>query len=159
MSESSVYFETLCKVFNKIRETTQPSKKRDIVNDFIHNYKTCIVVLSKSDSVLDGTCFPILRLILPGLDRDRGAYGIKAVKFAKIITKILSLPPQSNESLQLINFRASDNSCKIADFADAAYWTLRRRFWKRKGISISEVNSSLDKIVQKNTDNDASNVL
>lgn len=129
----SLYFETLCKVFNKLREITQPSKKRDILSDYIMNYKSYVLLLQNTDSSLDVSCFPILRLILPDLDRDRGTYGIKTVKFAKIIIRILALPPQSSESLKLINFRSSDNS-KIADFADAAYWILRRRFSKEKEL-------------------------
>lgn len=154
----SVYFETLCKVFNKLRETTQPSKKRDILNDYIQNYKSQAVLLQKNDPSFDSTCFPILRLILPNLDRDRAAYGVKSLKFAKIIIRILSLPPQGKESLNLLNFRSTGNS-KIADFADAAYWVLRKRFTKRKGITINDVNLHLDKIVQKNLDNDASKAL
>lgn len=151
----SLHFDELCNVFTRLRETTRPNKKRDILSEFIQNYKNSVSALSNSNTPPDTSCYPILRLLLPNLDHNRGAYGIKAVKFAKIISRILCLPPQGSEALQLINFRATDSS-KIADFGDAAYWILRRRFTKRKQLSITEVNLYLDKIAQKNVDNDPS---
>ena len=53
----------------------------------------------------DDSFFPVLRLLLPQLDRERGAYGIKEHNLAKIYIRILGLPKEGHDALKLLNFR------------------------------------------------------
>lgn len=53
----------------------------------------------------DDSFYPILRLLLPQLDRDRGAYGVKEHNLAKVYIRILGLPKEGHDASKLLNFR------------------------------------------------------
>lgn len=46
-----------------------------------------------------------MRLLLPQLDREREAYGIKEYTLAKTYIRILSLPPTGRDAMQLVDYR------------------------------------------------------
>lgn len=46
-----------------------------------------------------------MRLLVPQLDRDRGAYGAKENVLAKIYIRVMCLPPNGNDALKLLNYR------------------------------------------------------
>lgn len=49
--------------------------------------------------------FPVLRLLIPQLDRERGAYGVKEHTLAKIYIQILSLPKDGGDAKKLLEYR------------------------------------------------------
>ena len=46
-----------------------------------------------------------MRVLLPGLDRARGAYGVKERRLADLYIRILGLRKDGNDAQKLINFR------------------------------------------------------
>lgn len=141
-----VLFETLCK-------TPQPAKKRELLRDFYKSFREKASALSKTCPDVNTSFYPVLRLIIPDADRERGPYGLRAIKFARVIINVLSLPPQSTDASRLTKFRTVGNS-NVVDFADAAYSILRKKFMNKKDVTIAEVNKSLDAIARKNADNE-----
>ncbi|KAF2895633.1 hypothetical protein ILUMI_10543 [Ignelater luminosus] len=148
---SSVKFNDLCKVF----ETICKAKKRDkdsVLVDFIKTYKTQAEHLKATSPNCSTSFYPVLRLILPQVERERGPYGLKEFTLAKRLIKILCLPPEGTEATRLTNSRTSGAQNK--DFADAAYWVLRKYFLVDSKLSISDVNEYLDRIAENHGNND-----
>ena len=54
--------------------------------------------------------YPVLRLLLPYLDRDRGAYGIKESVLADLYIDFLQLGKKSYDAQKLKNFRTPKNN-------------------------------------------------
>lgn len=52
------------------------------------------------------TFYPAMRLLLPQLDRQRPAYGMKETALAKHYIDILSIAKDSTDAQKLINYRA-----------------------------------------------------
>ena len=46
-----------------------------------------------------------MRILLPALDKDRGAYGVKEKKLADLYIKILGIQKTSPDAVKLINYR------------------------------------------------------
>lgn len=46
-----------------------------------------------------------MRLLLPVIDKKRGAYGVKEAALAKLYIKILCLAKDSPDAQKLVNFR------------------------------------------------------
>ena len=53
-----------------------------------------------------GDLYPVTRLMLPQLDRDRGSYGVKETMLAKLFVDMLKLGPNSADATRLKNYRA-----------------------------------------------------
>ncbi len=53
----------------------------------------------------DDSFYPILRLLLPDLDHDRGPYGIKEFTLANSYIRILVLSKTSKDAMKLLNYR------------------------------------------------------
>lgn len=150
-----IKFSDLCILFETLSTTTRTANKLDRFRNFIDDYKQKARAVNGTDTKFN--FYPVLRLILPQLDRDRGSYGVKEYKFARMIINMLCIPPRSQEALQLTNFRAS-SALKVRDLADAAYWILRKHFnvCNMSNITVEEVNNHLDAIAQKNANNEPS---
>ncbi|KAF5275361.1 hypothetical protein FQR65_LT04189 [Abscondita terminalis] len=148
---STVKFSELCQVF----EETCASKsveKSNALSSFIRIYKEKGGKLKLNNKNAVTSFYPAIRLILPQLERERGPYGLKEFTLAKRIVKMLCLPPQGRDAIRLTNFR-SDDSSNVKDFAESAYWVLRKHFIDSSEISILEVNQYLDRIASLHAEN------
>lgn len=119
----------------------------------------------------------MLRFLLPQLDRERGAYGVKENTLAKIYIRILCLPRNGSDAMKLLEFRYLKKTGRIffekylteiclicrapktggnhsCDFAEVAYWILRTRCSKGEGLLISQINDHLDAIALKHANCD-----
>ena len=94
--------------------------------------------------------FPLLRLLLPHLDRDRGSYRIKETLLASLYVTFLQLGPTSVDALKLKNFRAPKNNPSDAgDFAAVLHTVMRDRGYEATGLSCGEVSAALDGLVAR----------
>lgn len=89
-----------------------------------------------------------MRLILPQLERERDAYGMKEHTLAKQYIDILGLGGSSAQ--KLLNYRAPANkkgaSDSSGDFASVAFFVLKSRLPEKGTLTIVDVNNQLDKI-------------
>jgi len=74
-------------------------KKLELLQKFIRSFRANQKEYSKE------SFFPIIRLLLPQLDRARGAYGIKEVSLAKLYVKVLCLPKNGIDADRLTTYR------------------------------------------------------
>lgn len=132
---SEIPFKKLVEVFNNVKNERDHSNKITIIRSFITNYCTNNLTLF----------YPVLRLFLPKLDKERGAYGLQQRKIAEILVHILKISKNTNDYNTLLNYKSHLDS-SLNDFADVAAILLRTRFLKSSHLKVSEVNEYLDNI-------------
>ena len=72
----SIKFVALCEFLESLNLETVKERKRQKLDKF---FTKCREACPKEYDL-----FPILRLLLPKLDQERGSYGIKETVFAKV---------------------------------------------------------------------------
>ncbi|XP_019062433.1 DNA ligase 4 isoform X2 [Fukomys damarensis] len=93
-----------------------------------------------------------MRLILPQLERERMAYGIKETMLAKLYIELLNLPREGKDALKLLNYRTPTGTRGDAgDFAMIAYFVLKPRCLQKGSLNIQQVNELLDSIASNNS--------
>lgn len=145
-SVNEIPFHHFCKLCEKIKSQKEAKKRAAMLQKYIDN-------VMKTNPV---SFFPILRLLLPQLDRERGPYGMKEINLARTYKRILCLPPKGFEAERLMNFSApsSMTSGAMGDFAEVVCCILRTRCGQGNEMTIGEVNQALDNIANKHKDND-----
>ncbi|XP_071447729.1 DNA ligase 4 isoform X2 [Hetaerina americana] len=145
-SESS--FLELCQLFEKLLSCKVKRNRYAILRNYISDFREKWHLLHKNDSQTTDSYFPVLRLMLPSLDRARGPYGVKEHTLARIYVRILCLPKEGSDASKLLNYRVPKFAGNVAgDFAEVAYWVLKNRCPKSsRNISISDVNRHLDNL-------------
>ena len=93
-----VKFYDFCQLCERIR-TSPRQKKLELLQNFIRNFR------ANQKEQPDQSFFPIIRFLLPQLDRGRGAYGIKENSLSKLYVKVLCLPKNGADAQRLITFR------------------------------------------------------
>ena len=92
--DATVPFTAICDLFEKVMDTTKHSQKRQRLQAFFSHYQ------SKSNNF-----FPILRLLLPHLDKERQTYGMKETNLGKYFVELLSISPESDDGRRLLHWR------------------------------------------------------
>jgi len=147
-------FGYVCGFFQEVSEEPVKQKKVKSVSKFL---AACRAEISKTDGGGDpGDLYPVTRLMLPQLDRDRGSYGVKETMLAKLFVDMLKLGPNSADATRLKNYRAptagTGGGSGHGDFGTVLYSVIKDRSYDSVStkISVSEVNSKLDEIADAN---------
>lgn len=146
-------FKELCAFFESFSKLSRGSDKSSFLRNYIQKWKEKISSSKENNDDRSASFYGLLRLILPGYDRERAPYGMKEYKFSRLIIKMLSLPAKSPDAVQLSNFRASA-TMRVRDFAEAAFYVLRKYFATSGDVTIEEIHSLLDVVANKNANND-----
>lgn len=143
---SDIKFSSFCKLCEKIRGQKVKRKAGETLQKFMDT-----VMESNTESF-----FPILRLLLPQLDRERGPYGMKETNLARMYKRILGLPPNSSEGQRLSNFTSPSTMTTgaVGDFAEVLSCILRNRCGQGDEMTIGDVNKCLDNISLKHASHD-----
>ncbi|GAB1599803.1 DNA ligase 4-like [Argonauta hians] len=145
-----VHFGELTGLLEKIKKTKGTDNKRKILRLFIERWRQEHNKLHKDKKTTD-SFYPAMRLLLPHLENERDAYGIKEHKFAKLLIDVLCLSKSSPDAAKLLNFNTKKESGADNDFATIAYYVLKNRCPENGNLSISDVNKCLDDIAVSNT--------
>lgn len=100
-----------------------------------------------------GDLYPLLRLVLPQLDRER-TYNLKEKKIAKLYIAILGMASESRDAQKLEYFTDPKivASNAVGDFAAVLYDVLKYRSLashsKHNTLTIGDVNALLDELVK-----------
>ena len=94
----SMKFVDFCHFCERI-STSPRQRKFELLQSFITNFRT------KQNGEPSESFFHIMRLLLPHLDRARGAYGIKETSLAKLYIKVLCLSKEGVDAQRLITYR------------------------------------------------------
>lgn len=146
-------FKYLCTFFESFTRISRGSEKGSFLRNFVQESKDKINTTIKNIDDRSVSFYGILRLILPSFDRDRAPYGMKEYKFARVIIKMLCLPDKGPDAMQLSNFRTS-TTMNAKDFAESAFYVLRKYFNNSSDISIEQIHKHLDTIADRNANND-----
>ena len=98
MYKPKMQFSEFCNNCEKISANSKTLKKKNL-KDFIDSCRKRVL----EDAGF--TMFSVLRLLLPHIDRSRGAYGIKEATLAKLYVKIFCLPKDGSDARRLIQHR------------------------------------------------------
>mmetsp|Transcript_1371 Transcript_1371/g.3683 ORF Transcript_1371/g.3683 Transcript_1371/m.3683 type:complete len:863 (+) Transcript_1371:71-2659(+) len=99
------------------------------------------------------TCdlFPLMRLLLPGIDSERSTYGLKESNLAKLYGDMLALP--EGQKHRLLHWKdpalQEGYKCAAGDFPSVLYSVVEARATVRPGsssLTIADVNAALDRI-------------
>ncbi|XP_035784210.1 DNA ligase 4-like [Anopheles albimanus] len=96
-------------------------------------------------NVASGTIYPTLRLLVPGLDNERKAYGVRHKLLTDSYVRALGLNSRSDEVRQL---SAPESK---GDLADRLERLVRGRCPERSSLSIADANRLLDELGQAGT--------
>ncbi|PVD23875.1 hypothetical protein C0Q70_17149 [Pomacea canaliculata] len=149
---SLVPFAELCGLLEKISKTQGNDKKKRVLKDFVDRWRNLHDDLHKkdSDTTMD-SFYPAMRLLLPHLERERMAYGVKENGLARLMIKVLCLAKDSQDAQRLLNYRAVKTvQGDAGDFASMAYFVLKTRCPSRGSLTIQQVNEALDSIATNN---------
>ncbi|CAG9313591.1 unnamed protein product [Blepharisma stoltei] len=89
--------------------------------------------------------FPIVRLMIPNFDMERGQYGLKEVTLAKYYAELLSLPNREKEAL--IHFKDPKKQlpgCPAGGFVEVLEFIIRNRVGDSQNLTVEEINAYLD---------------
>lgn len=145
-----VPFGDLCKLCDKISGKQDRVEKRKLLEKFITYWREFHDKLHATNGVqaaTDDSFFPAMRLLLPHLDRDRPAYGIKEATLAKLYIDVLALGKESPDAQKLLRYRTPHVAkAEAGDFASVAYLVLRNRCPTKGSLTVAEVNELLDEV-------------
>ncbi|PSR83316.1 hypothetical protein BD289DRAFT_370164 [Coniella lustricola] len=95
--------------------------------------------------------YPVMRLILPTQDRERGVFHLKEQTIAKLLIKLMKISSKSEDGHNLLNWKVpgkSISSRMAGDFAGRCFEALDKRPLRTEPsvMRIGEVNELLDKL-------------
>ncbi|KAL6652074.1 hypothetical protein ACP70R_010999 [Stipagrostis hirtigluma subsp. patula] len=104
--------------------------------------------------------FSALRLVLPGLDRERGSYGLKEAALAAALVDALGIAKDSPDAVRLINWRRGGGGRNAGNFSLVAAEVLQRRQGITSGgLTIKEVNDALDRLAATENRSEKASIL
>ncbi|XP_054011340.1 DNA ligase 4 isoform X2 [Hylaeus anthracinus] len=148
---AQIEFKKLCNVLEEIKKS-RAAKKVEILEKFIQQCRNASDKLKTGCPDTDVSLFPIMRLILPHLERERGPHNLKEKSLANLYVRVFCLGKNSKDANYLIQYK-SPTTKKISgtDFAEKAYQILRSRLPRdSSGITIERINLFLNDISSRN---------
>ncbi|KAK8730552.1 hypothetical protein OTU49_008063, partial [Cherax quadricarinatus] len=147
--DSIIPWAQVCRMLDKVQSAVRASK-REMLQKFIKNFRECLQKKLQQDPNAPDSFFPVLRILLPALDRSRGAYGVKERKLAELYIRILGLKKEGNDAQKLLHFRKpkSASGSETGDFAEVAYYVLKSRCPDSGNMSLRDVDTHLTSIAE-----------
>ncbi|KAI8338401.1 ATP dependent DNA ligase domain-containing protein [Chlamydoabsidia padenii] len=141
---ASPLFTQVCKLVQLINETRGTDEKKRLVSKFFYGWR----------HQCGDDFYPVMRLLLPHLDRTR--YGIKETKLAKTYIEVLGLGSQSEDAYNLTKWKLPSVSAKVkttGDFASIATDIIERRSTVTTPTqTVQDVNDLLDTLNRSESD-------
>ena len=108
-----------------------------------------------ASNVVEDSLFPVIRLFLPQLDKERGSYGINESHLAQFVIDLLNISASSVDAQRLKNYKTpkSASNATFYDWAAVLFDVLKNFNYSRPRtpITLFEVNENLDKIATLNS--------
>ncbi|KFZ51793.1 DNA ligase 4 [Antrostomus carolinensis] len=148
---SHVPFADLCCTLERIQTCKSRPEKTKYFKGFLDSWRKYHDALHQKEKDVTDSFYPAMRLILPQLERERMAYGIKETMLAKLYIELLNLPKDGKDAAKLLNYRTPTGSRgDTGDFAMVAYFVVKPRSPKQGRLTIEQVNEHLDAIANNN---------
>ncbi|KAF3770319.1 hypothetical protein M406DRAFT_33935 [Cryphonectria parasitica EP155] len=103
--------------------------------------------------------YPVMRLILPTQDRERGVFRLKEQTIAKLLIKLMKISSRSEDGHSLLNWKVPGKSASsrlAGDFAGRCFEALDKRPLRTDpgDMRIAEVNELLDRLAAAGGESD-----
>ncbi|KAJ0182354.1 hypothetical protein K1T71_001723 [Dendrolimus kikuchii] len=150
MPANLISFEEVCELLeNLLKRKKQRQKQEEILYNKFDEFK---LKISEVETTSTKSMFPVLRLLVPDYDRERGAYNIKEAKLGKLLVNVLQLDEKSREA-KILQGTASGG--RKTDLAEEAYYIIKNNMTSRaKCLTVGDINEILDKIANAETGNE-----
>ncbi|KAG8376397.1 hypothetical protein BUALT_Bualt09G0059200 [Buddleja alternifolia] len=138
MSETK--FSVMVSLFKWMQKSKSSSVKRSKFRKFLDTF-------CRPNN--GGDYFAAIRLILPGLDRERGSYGLREHVLATCLIDALGMSRDSPDAQRLLNWRKGGpkSGAFAGNFSLVAAEVLQRRQGMTSGgLTIGELNELLDRL-------------
>jgi len=140
LAASAVTFDELCRLFLRLRKLTKPEAKYKHFLQFYNQWRA---------NHPDASFYPIMRLMLPSLDKER-RYGMKEANMAKAYVEVMSLATtRDTAGYSLIHWKEMGASkTKVAgDFPSVLESVLKDRTSLEYGtVTVKQINDWLDQL-------------
>ncbi|XP_058064080.1 DNA ligase 4-like [Anopheles bellator] len=127
-------FSELTALLDRVKKT---KTKTDVFRRFFASFEQALRT-NTSDGTAKRSVYPILRLLVPGCDRKRKAYGFRHTLLAHGYIRALGLSRQSDEARQLLSNETA------GDLADRIAHLVHGRCPAQGSLTVSDVNNYLD---------------
>ncbi|UYV82305.1 LIG4 [Cordylochernes scorpioides] len=156
-------FQVLCDLCEKVSLKSSKEERNKLVEKFINRWREGHSKLHKDDQTSD-SIYPALRLLLPKLEKERPAYGVKEIRLmdlskdplqgygevarsfvcthimlAKLYIDVLCLSKNSQEAQKLLNFKNPRNAHAMVTMLLPKCHTLQYNL-----VNSTHPNSTLD---------------
>lgn len=143
MAISDLPFENVCTLLDSVASTRGANGK---VTKLVSVWKKYI----------DEDSYPIMRLLLPTIDIDRGAFGLRESVIARIYIDALSLADKGEAAMRLRHYKDPNYfrgkvAGQVGDFSSTVYNTVKLRCPRSDGCTIGQTNEMLDRMTNANT--------
>ncbi|KAH3765318.1 DNA ligase IV [Pelomyxa schiedti] len=129
-----VPFSGVVELLERVYGEPSSTKKKRLVQLFFSHYR-------------DDNFFPLMRILLPQLDRERATYGMKEKNIAKLYVELLGISPTSDDGVRLIHWRKPTSNVEAGDFGNAVFLSLKNRCEITSGkMSLYDLNLYLDQL-------------
>lgn len=141
----SVSFASLVEEINKIDGLSFRAHKVIALEELMKKYKDLVQRLKETNENVKGSLFPIVRLLVPALDRDRGPYNFGRNQFSRIVANVM---PLSIEDTKYIHdeWRKTGRECVYVDMIA----NIIHKYAGGTGLTVYEVNEYLDSLASSN---------
>ncbi|XP_077866902.1 DNA ligase 4-like, partial [Saccoglossus kowalevskii] len=136
---AQIPFGELAGFLERVQKKQGSDNKKKLFREFLAKWRESHLELHRGGQTTD-SFYPCMRLLLPQLERERLAYGIKEHTLAKLYIDILGLGKDSPDAKKLLNYKAPTAKQEAGDFASVAYFVLRNRCPEKGSLTIKDVN-------------------
>ncbi|KPI95052.1 DNA ligase 4 [Papilio xuthus] len=136
-----VLFEDVCTMLDSIAKAKKKYEKVTILTNYVDDFR---LKVAQINGPKDPSFYPILRLLLPGLERERSSYNLREKRLGSKLVQALAWDEKSPASQKLLNYRANNRNQK--DFTTVVCDELKYTVSEKSTLTIGNINEILDKI-------------
>ncbi|KAJ8665207.1 hypothetical protein QAD02_006869 [Eretmocerus hayati] len=146
--DSKIKFRELCNALSRVSKAKGSAKFEELRKFVCHCHKVAID-MKKIQPDTDTSLFPIFRLILPTLDRDRGPYNLRYKSLNSLYLDVFNLKNRGGGK-KLAGLRKPPSTVGVKeDFADRMYWLLKDHLKDESSEkTVADINRFLDSVAQ-----------
>ncbi|XP_033227541.1 DNA ligase 4, partial [Belonocnema kinseyi] len=145
---AKIEFSILCETLEKICKFKGPNQKFDELRNFLQKCQELGRKLKNENEDTDISLYPILRLLLPEFERDRGPHHLKEKLLTCLYSRIFCL---EKKTLYRRNQQKYRTEYDREDFSDRVYIAVQNQLKKNNSsLSAEGINDFLDSIANKN---------
>eukprot|EP00741_Cyanophora_paradoxa_P009891 tig00001718_g9581.t1 len=145
--DETFFFRTVCRVLEGIDKSSKSANKKKEMTSLFDSYGD------------RKNIYPLIRLILPQFDSQRGAMNVKEAKLKAMVIRVYGFKKSDRQYKMIDDHKAVTVGTKrrykknVGDLVEAIYEAIKDRAPSQSSVSVRDVNQFLDDLATK-TDQD-----